>query len=354
MPLRRQLCRVYTELLQELVEAHTQLQPHVNFDDYIKYLDVYDIPRSDIQDCIATRTTDDIDPESLGTLRVLGFRVSVMRRAFLCDLLSLEANNDTNDRIRWCTATETAETLFKAASSHTRALASSLSELEDFAVPPSPKPNKHGNDRLKTQVRKISNLSTGIRSLQAKMTLLREESNAALSSADDLADLGPTLMSQYDSIGADINSLLADWEAGKSALTTNIIKHERRISMASSNGIRSPCSSSFQGLASVDEGGPADALRALNGEWEGSVSPRSSMPSTPRDEEVFEAIAMPKQRSHLTREERIRLMQEERVKAEERKEMRDSGVNMMKELKTVIGVRKRGRADSAGTRVTSM
>ncbi|KAF4555988.1 Hypothetical protein D9617_2g059550 [Elsinoe fawcettii] len=354
MPLRRQLYRTLNDILQELVDTHSQLQAHVNYDDYIKYLDVYDISRESIQDSIATRSMVDADIESLGTLRALAYRVSVIRRALLCDLLSLESRGDTKDLQRWQAATEAAQDLAKTVASHVVNLKTSLGELQEFAVPPSPKHPKPSSDRIKTQVRKISNLSTGIRSLQAKMTLLREESNAAVSSADDLTDLGPTLMSQYESIGADIHALLADWESGKNALNTNIIKHERRISMASS-GLRSPASGSFSGLASVEEGGPADALRALNGDCDGSLSPRSSMPSTPGDEEVFEAIALPKQRSMLTREERIKNMQEERIRAEERREARESGMNMLKELRSVIGVRAqaRGRGGPEG-RVMSM
>ncbi|PNS20432.1 hypothetical protein CAC42_5882 [Sphaceloma murrayae] len=354
LPLRRQLYRVYTDLLRALVHAHSQLQTYVDYDDYIKYLDVYDIPREAIGDCLMAHDMEDVDQEALGTLRLLSFRVSVMRRTMLCSLLSMKAGTDAVDASRWLAATETSLSLANATRVGARTLKTSLKELEDFAVPTIAKPTKHSNDRVKTQMRKISNLSTGIRGLQAKMTLLREESNAALSNADDLTDLGPSLLSQYESIGADIHALLADWESGKAALTTNIIKHERRISLASSNGMRSPISGSFHGLAAVNEGGPADALRALNGDREPSVSPRSSMPSTPRDEEVFEAIAMPKQRSQLTREERIRIMHEERAKQEERREMRDSGVNMMKELKSVIGVRKRGRTDSEGSRIMSM
>ncbi|KAG8624224.1 hypothetical protein KVT40_009200 [Elsinoe batatas] len=354
MPLRRQLNRTFREVLQALVNTHTQLQTRVNYDDYIKYLDVYDISREAIQDSIATQPLAGADAESLGTLRALAYRVSVMRRALLCDLLSLEFRGDAQDQIRWKAATEMAQNLSQTILSHTRDLRKTLGELQEFAVPPSPKQPKQSSDRIKTQVRKISNLSTGIRSLQAKMTLLREESNTAVSSADDLTDLGPTLLSQYESIGADLHALLADWETGKNALSTNITKHERRISFASS-GLRSPASGSFNGLASVDEGGPADALRALNGDREGSLSPRSSMPSTPGDEEVFEAIALPKQRSLLTREERIRNMQEERLRAEERKEARESGMNMMKELRSVIGVRARARGrDGPEARVMSM
>ena len=217
----------------------------------------------------------------------------------------------------------------------------------DFAAPITPRASlKPGSERLRTQVRKIGTLSTGIRSLQAKMTLLREESNKAIEESEDLTDLGPNLLAQYDSIGADLKSLMQAWEVGKAALANNIDKHERRISLASS-GIRSPMS--LGGLTAVEEGGgPEDALRALTGE---SLSNRSSLATTPTDEEVFEAIALPRRRTSLTREERIVKVQEDRVRQAELREKRMSSTNMIRELQSVINLRPK---QQSGGRITSL
>ena len=239
---------------------------------------------------------------------------------------------------------------------HTKNIMQCLSDLEDFAAPVTPKAtSRMSSERLRGQVRKIGTLSTGIRSLQAKMLLLREESNRAIEDSEDLTDLGPSLMSQYDAIGADLKTLLHDWETGKVALASNIGRHERRISLASS-GVRSPAS--LGGLTAVGEdsawrGGPADALRALNGDEESS-SDRSSIASpSPPDEEVFEAIAMPKQRSSLSRDERIAKMREERDRQAELKEKRMSGASMIRELQSVINLRQPAPRAS-GTRITSI
>lgn len=168
------------------------------------------------------------------------------------------------------------------------------------------------------------------------MALMREESTKAIEESDDLTDLGPNLLSQYESIGADLKMLMQAWENGKASLANNLDKQERRISQASS-GLRSPAPS-LGGLTAVEEGGPADALRALNGE---SKSSRSSLASG-SDEEVFEgmSLSIPRQRSSLTREERIAKMQEERVRQSEMREKRDSGTNMIRELQSVMKLKR--------------
>ena len=203
------------------------------------------------------------------------------------------------------------------------------------------------NERLRAQVRNITNVSSGIRSLQAKMALLREESNKAVQGSEDLTDLGPNLMSQYESIGADLKMLMQTWETGKASLANNIDRQEKRISLASS-GFRSPASS-LGGLTAVDEGGPDEALRALMGE---TKSNRSSMGASASDEEVFEGLSIPRQRSTFTREERITKMHEERSRQSSLREKRESNTNMIRELQSVVVLRNPRR--STVGRITSI
>lgn len=221
--------------------------------------------------------------------------------------------------------------------------------MTDFAIPSEARLlMRPASERLRNQVRKITNLSQGIRSLQAKMALMREESSKAIEQSDDLTDLGPNLMAQYESIGADLTMLMQAWEIGKASLANNLDRQERRISLASS-GLRSPAPS-LGGLTAVEEGGPADALKALNGE---SRSNRSSLALSGSDEEIFEGISLPRQRqrSSMTREERIVKMQEERVRQAELRDKRDSGTNMIRELQSVMKLRPRL---NAGGRITSI
>jgi len=225
--------------------------------------------------------------------------------------------------------------------------------------------------RLQSQLRRISTLSTGIRALQAKLYLLREDSTRALStstSEPDLSSLSASLRDQYDVIGADLKVLMQAWETGRAALNLDINKHELRISRSSSmSGTQRSPRSSVVGLPIVDEdtngvgagmGSPLSALRALNGE---TVALPLSPPSTDNgedtsvaeDEEVFEAIAVPRQRSVLSREQRITKMVEERERMAVVMEKKKAGVSMMRELESVISLRPPARR-TAGGRITTM
>lgn len=179
------------------------------------------------------------------------------------------------------------------------------------------------------------------------MHVLRDESDKTLNETEDVSELGTNLMVQYESIGVDLKALMHEWEEGKLALASNIDRNERRIS--SMSGMLSP-TTSLGGVTVVDEGSALDALKALNGE----ARSRSSMDFSSSDmEEVFEAVALPKQRSLLTRDERIVKMKEERAKRELSKDKREANTHMLRELESVINLRPRGRTTAAG-RVTSL
>jgi hypothetical protein len=178
--------------------------------------------------------------------------------------------------------------------------------------------------------------------------VLRDESDRNLNEAADVSELGANLMIQYESIGVDLKALMQEWEDGKAALASNIDRNERRLS--SMSGMLSP-TISLGGLTAVDEGNVSDALRALNGE----TRSRSSMEFSSSDvEEVFEAVAMPKQRSTLTREERIAKMKQDRIKRESLKEKAEANTHMLRELESVINMRPRGRTTGGGGRITSI
>ncbi len=201
-----------------------------------------------------------------------------------------------------------------------------------------------GRERWRAQLRKLNSLSSGIRGLQAKLHVLREESDKNLDETEDVAELGTNLMIQYESIGIDLKALMQEWEDGKAALASNIDRNERRVS--SMSGMLSP-TTSLGGLTAVEEGNISDALKALNGE----ARSRNSMDLSSSDaEEIFEAIALPRQRSTLTREERITKMKEDRVRRESLKSKSEANTKMLRELESVINMRPRGVA----RRITSL
>lgn len=356
--LRRALHKAYASAVPACGEACASLRALIDEDDMERYYEVYDIDVQDAKEAAgpeALAVLED-DPESLKSLRVLSYRAGVIRRVTLCCLMALEADGGKADFARWRLSTDVMAKLNKTIAVGTERVRQVLSEMESDSLPsPAFKTttNTPVRERMRGQVRKISALGTGIRGLQAKMQILREETNNAIEQTEDLTDLSPTLMAQYEAIGADLRELMQAWEAGKQSLQSNIIRHERRISMASS-GLRSPVSS-LGGLTAVDElvtdSCPPDGIR----------SKRSSMNTTSSDEEmVFEAIAMPRQRavSTMTREERIAKMHEERVKQADLRARRDANTSMLRELESVINLRPKKTANGDGTnaspRVTSL
>lgn len=222
-----------------------------------------------------------------------------------------------------------------------------------FPVPATPKlPLTPNHERHRMQLRKLNSLSSGIRGLQAKMHVLREESDKTLDESEEVTDLGNTLMAQYESIGTDLRCLMQEWEDGKNALASNIDRNEKRVS-----SMAFPLSPviSLSGLTAVEEGNVEDALRALTGE-----ARRPSMDSSSDDPEEFEAVAVPvpRMRSTFTREERIQKIKEDRVKRESARMSKDANTSMLRELESVINLRPRARltpgTSGKGPRITSI
>lgn len=336
--LRKSLYKAYSTIIPSCIGTCDTLRSLIDQDDLEKYFEIYDINTQDAKEATGPEPLSvlDDDGESLKSLRVLSYRATVLRRVMLCSLMALEADGGKPDFYRWRLANDAMIKESEAVCTLAEMLQQCLADMENIATPITPTTkslNPLGRDKVRTQVRKLSMLSSGIRGLQAKMQILREETNRSIEQSEDLTDLGPNLMAQYESIGSDLKELMQAWEAGKSSLQTNLIKHERRISRASS--IWSPMSS-IGGLTAVEEGSPADALKALTGD---TLSNRSSMGTTTSDEEVFEAVAMPKQRNTLTREERIMKMHEDRERQATIRASRDASDSMLKELQTVINLR---------------
>ena len=215
-------------------------------------------------------------------------------------------------------------------------------------MPPSPKvPLTPGKERMRSQIKKLGSLSQGIRGLQVKMHILREESNKTLELSDDSSELRMNLLVQYDSIGTDLKALGEEWENGRAALAVNIERNERRISLSSAGFLspRSP-STSLGGITAI-ESSPIDALRLFSADDRS----RSSAEPSSSDDEIFEAIALPRPRNTLTRDERIAKMKEDRIRQAVVREKAEANTHMLKELETVIKLRPRGRTTGRMTSV---
>lgn len=176
--------------------------------------------------------------------------------------------------------------------------------------------------KWKHQIMKVGDMNMSIRSIQAKMSLLLEESKRTLDNADDVSELGQMFMGRYEGIGKDIMDLMEAWEAGKSSLASTIDKNERRVSSfgsVASNGFGGSKIPVVQEDAEEGNGSVADAWDKLTGGEAppaangGGLSPTSPMFSPSGTMETFEAIATSRPRSMLTRQERIQKAHEDRA-----------------------------------------
>ncbi|KAK2065799.1 hypothetical protein LY76DRAFT_585740 [Colletotrichum caudatum] len=351
MRLRKALRACFADVIHAYAQTVLVVKGFSEQLDLEKYYDIYDISDFDMSDAKQGFQENEFeDNESLRTLKVLAARFHTIRKMFLCALLALDASGDSSDLLKWTTTVEAVRTLNTVTQKAFESLGRLLSDEESFPPPPTPKvPLTPGRERWRSQLRKLNSLSSGIRGLQAKLTLLREESDRSLNESDDISELGTSLMLQYESIGADLRILMQAWEEGKAALAMGIDRNEKRLSSMST--LLSP-TSSLSGLTTVEEGGAAEALKALNGESP-SITDFSST-GEPDTEEIFEAVAQSRPRSLLTREERIIKMREDREKREIAKEKADANRGMMKELEMVINLRPRPRTGMNPSRIVSM
>ncbi|KAI9894698.1 MAG: hypothetical protein M1814_002054 [Vezdaea aestivalis] len=333
--LRKALSDALKECLEPFAQAYDTLQNLANEIDMERYFDIYEIAAAQLEE-IKVGADSSISAEDVETLQALkeSFRhVHILRKVILCTLLALSSDGGRIDYLKWQTTLATLKRA-EAPLNAGQKLVSQILNEQDFhpRTPPKIITLDAGKERVRAQMKKLNALSLGIRGLQAKMHILREDSDRGLDESDDVTQSGQSLMHQYESIGEDLKMLMHEWETGKSALATNIDKNERRLSSMTSPTL------SLGGITDVDCGSPSDALKLLNGEMSS-------------DDEVFEAVAAPRPRSLFKREERIAKMKEDRARSAAFRESREANTHMLKELETVINLRPKRRA---GGRITSI
>ncbi|KAK4105325.1 hypothetical protein N658DRAFT_512806 [Parathielavia hyrcaniae] len=336
--LRKVLSGQFSEIIESYMHISSAIKGFAEQVDLEKYHDIYDISDLDISDAMRGFSDKEFDDrESVRSLKIAAARFHILRKLLLCSLLAYEAAGNNTDFLRWSTAVEGLRTLNDVTAQSFERVRQILEEEETFPVILETKlPLSPNREKRRSQFMKLNSLSMGIRGLQAKLALLREESERTLNEAEDVSELGLNLMAQYDSIGQDLKMLTQAWEEGKSALASGIDRNEKRLSSIST--LLSPATS-LSGLTTVEEGGALEALRALTGE-----SPRNSSCGSQKEDadeaEVFEAVSLSaRPRSLLTREERIAKMKEDRERRESTREKSEASRGMLRELETVINLR---------------
>lgn len=364
--LRRTIHRALVATLLPCYEAYQNLKSHAIELDLEKYYDIYEISRMDMEDAEVlanSKLSETGHDDTIQDLKVDMQKLHMVRKLLLCALLALSADGSKSDFQRWPAAVDA----MSSVSSITAKMTSDIDEvmgdeegephkcflktlytdrvpIVDIQAPLTPKmPLTPGTERMRSQMRQLGNLSQGIRGLQAKMRLLRDESNKALEQSEEVSGSGTNLLAQYDSIGGDLKDLVQEWEVGRAALVVNLDRKDHRRSLSTtSNLLPASPTTSLGGVTAVG-GSPQDALQALTGLSKPARSRSSTTTTSSSGEEIFEAVALPRQRSTLTRDERIAKMREDRMKEAIVKDKSCTNSHMLKELETVIKLRPRGR-----------
>lgn len=339
--------------------------------DLEKYLNIYEISRSEVAEFEFPNDADNlsIGEDSLKAFKFDLQRLYVVRKLFFCSLLALAADGGKLDFARWSAATRIVDKV----SAETRKAMQDLDEpfgakeskgiqLQSFGLIQSKQPFADisiavdhpnlpltpGRERMRSQMRKLNSLSQGIRGLQARLHLLHEDADKLASNSTHRS---ANTITRYDSVGTELKSLLAEWEEGRAVFTSSMEDSDHRLSLPVMPKTVPSSPTMSLGGSTVVEGSPPDALRALNGDGGTCHGTTWSNATSSPGEEVFEAIALPRQKSTLSRDERLAKMKEDRIRQAVIKSKHEASTHMLKELETVIKLRPRGRTTG---RITSI
>ncbi|KAJ9495839.1 hypothetical protein H2202_008633 [Exophiala xenobiotica] len=362
--LRAMIGMALTASISQSVEAHNAIQPSIRQLESKSYHDIYDVSMQDYTDAVTFANNISMDAQdSLKELRFL-FRLHLMaRKVFFCDLLALHSGSTWYNICQWRGTLHLLQDLEATTSRGARDVRAAVVREEfggtsqatmaleaDCVVETNPELMTPQRRHTKAQIRRFDAVANSIRSLNAKVHLVREAMNSSSTNEDDPA-FSMTITRGYETLGAEIRNALSEWEKGRNTMFLHMDADPERRSSRASSDIRSPASpspSSLGGMTIVD-GGPAEAFKLLSGDE------RASSDGGGLDEEVFEAVAMPRKRmswTPMSREEKLSRLQQERIKRATVQEHAENTTNMLRELQMVI--KHRPNHARPETRITSI
>lgn len=335
--------------------ACTALEPLTNSRDFHKLSDVYNIIINDEDDDLATLCDEN---DSIAYLKALFHKFHSGRRKLLCCLLAIQADGRPGNSRTWRTVLSQLMSLADLMHNLSNQLAETVDEdshtLHPNQIAPDPAISTvqaQGTDRHRSQARGINSLSHTLRRTQAKMYILREESNRLLSQPTLDNQARVDLVSHYDALGSDLHALLAEWQEGRETMSSSASqagptsRQPLRIDNPKSPTLAEPASD-------IDTNSLLIRPNSL-GFW----GPRMSIYNpgmldvsayTPLEEalreEIYEddTVVEPKAPSGpaKSRAERIAIMRQEReikqARSEERRLQQQTKQNLQGELKDVL------------------
>jgi hypothetical protein len=358
--LRRLLVQLYAANIPLIIDACRQLEPLTAPDDVERYLEIYEVAEADVHEALSGAVIAELDDqESLRALRAVHLRFAILRRVFLCHLLSLGADGTAADAGPWRDAVRAADGLAAACGEWAERVNAMVGEDErPQVVPSTPTHNASqrtspARERYRQQLRRANEIAAELRAMQAKLFVLRDDAGRLLEpgagSSGNLTALPVLFAAQAESLAQDLRQLNRSFDGWRASVAGETLQRHRS-SMGSSGGLRSPLSAVGEN-APFGGGTPAEALRALTGTDSGPSSGGGSPhASSTTDEEVFEAVAVPRLplRRTFTREEKMARMQEDEARRAIAREKRLTSSNLMRELESVIGARAGSKRMSTG------
>ena len=352
--LRLALSKMLRSLYRAILDASQDLSQFAVALDLEKYFEIYEISHIDLEGW--TNGSDAADNEyapaqTLDELRSLSRKIFHSRRLLLCTLLALNAEGGRTGLAAWSSAAFAMSSISAMIDQASSDLSNTIDEnahgivlprCQDVMLikmsqgpPTSPTtqvPVSPNSQRMKNKLRTMLDLSQHVRSAQAKTHLFTVELEAALKEKR-IAAAHDDLMHQYDTIERDLQSLCQDWQSKRKTLRSMFDESggwpssDKRLSVP-----QSP-TSSLGGTTATEES-PKETPKHINESMQ-SESP-SSARSSISDKQVFEAVALPHQKSIFSREERIAKRKEEQANAAQSREKAQASVHMIKELQSVM------------------
>lgn len=352
MRLRTSLVAALNLVFSANGRASAILEKMANARDYNKLSDVYNVILTEEDDLALL--CDEAD--SVGYLKALFHQMHARRRKLLCCLLAIHADGRPGSTGVWGTVVKQLQSISGLMENLVQQFEDVLEEDTHVLSPnqiawsSATEASEGLVDRRRAQARGINTLSQTLRRTQAKMYILREESARILQQPDIEPQTKVELLSHYDSLGSDLNALLADWQDGRQLLLRQS-PPESPTDEHPPQGAED--SSSVPRTSDIDLDGESLLIRPNSlGFW----GPRMSVVSGPVTEghpftpigdalreEVFEGDTAVTERplQRMTRAERVAIMRQERelkqARSEERRVQQQARLSLQGELKDVLG-----------------
>ena len=225
LALRQVMTRGLGSVTNQYMEAHESIKRFAVPGDISRYHEIYDVSAQDFRDVMSNSPQEENDRESLKGLRYLFSRLFVARQVVLCDLLAVSPDSKINDLHKWSTISREVSGLISILQNCAGALRTILAEEDERqwgesarqgrlpepglgsedttpAIPPTP-----GKERVLAQMRRLDSMSQGIRTLHAKVHILRDEANSLFEATENSSDLSAILSRQYETIGVDLRRM---------------------------------------------------------------------------------------------------------------------------------------------------